>query len=490
MNAKIQATLEHVIIITIVAMVAIIVGFVVYMKTTSGTTIGKQTSLLSIGETPSNTIILALSNKLPLGITPIDLKTNDGLIPLISISNTPNYVDNYPEYVVEIKGTAIPIGAIVYSFDYNYDGKQYSIIPATNNTAIQFITGNVVPIGSSQPSSQPSSQSSSQPSSQPSSLVYITITNSQTSSTPAPFQQLIELPESDVPGIQYNGKIANFEFETSSGSVVPAWIESNQSGTLYIWVKLQNGIPASSNTILYVVTKQGQNLLSASGTTGIGEAPQLSPIYAEYDDGASVFNYYTNFAGTSLPSGWYSYGPNWNDYSVNDGLTVGSTSTFGGTNIGVAYASPVPSPMIVDALVTSDAISGGSPSAGLMEFDTLSYGNDGFENGYSFSGGGLFTSRTQIEAYDSGGNNAYVASGGGISIPGVISLLWQSTGNIICYANYNNVISSTNTENIMNPQYYFGVYDSGGAFQHQTTYQWIRTRAVPPNDVMPSVTIS
>ena len=61
------------------------------------------------------------------------------------------------------------------------------------------------------------------------------------------------------------------------------------------------------------------NLLSNSGTSGIGEAPQLSPTYAEYDDGASVFSFYDNFAGTSLNTSKWTYGSLTPD--VNDGLT-------------------------------------------------------------------------------------------------------------------------------------------------------------------------
>jgi len=45
--------------------------------------------------------------------------------------------------------------------------------------------------------------------------------------------------------------------------------------------------------------------LSSSGTTGIGEAPQLSPTYGEYDDGASVFSLYSNFYDTL--AGYYVY---------------------------------------------------------------------------------------------------------------------------------------------------------------------------------------
>ena len=49
-----------------------------------------------------------------------------------------------------------------------------------------------------------------------------------------------------------------------------------------------------------------ENLFSATGY--LGEAPQLSTTYAGYDNGKYVFNEYWNFAGTSLPSGWTTYG--------------------------------------------------------------------------------------------------------------------------------------------------------------------------------------
>ncbi|MGB9732884.1 MAG: hypothetical protein ACPLYE_03275, partial [Candidatus Micrarchaeales archaeon] len=48
--------------------------------------------------------------------------------------------------------------------------------------------------------------------------VPITITNSQSTATPAPFQQMIQFSESSYSNyIAYNGNIANFEFFTQSG---------------------------------------------------------------------------------------------------------------------------------------------------------------------------------------------------------------------------------------------------------------------------------
>ena len=106
-----------------------------------------------------------------------------------------------------------------------------------------------------------------------------------------------------------------------NGTIIPSWIESNSSGKLTTWVKTIS-IPASSHIQIYLgFASKTTNLLSSSGTSGIGEAPQLPSTYAKYDDGASVFNNYWNFAGTSLPSG-LTIGETGGTYSVNNGLTI------------------------------------------------------------------------------------------------------------------------------------------------------------------------
>jgi len=124
----------------------------------------------------------------------------------------------------------------------------------------------------------------------------VTLYNSQNVSTPGPFQQMIKLNESNYKGIIiYNGSFANFEFTYENGTVIPAWIESNNSGILLIWVKLISIQALSFLTIYLDIFSSNDNLLNSSGKIGIGEAPQLSPIYGEYDDGANVFNFYSNF---------------------------------------------------------------------------------------------------------------------------------------------------------------------------------------------------
>jgi len=132
--------------------------------------------------------------------------------------------------------------------------------------------------------------------------VAVNITNSQTTATPSPFQQMINITESSFSSyITYNNNFANFEYFYANGTIIPAWIESNSSGKLITWVKLTPSIAASGKLTIYLgFVSKSTNLLSSSGTSGIGEAPQLSSTYAEYDDGADVFSYYENFAGTSL----------------------------------------------------------------------------------------------------------------------------------------------------------------------------------------------
>jgi len=146
----------------------------------------------------------------------------------------------------------------------------------------------------------------------PPSIIYqapITIDNTQSTPTPNPFQQMIQLKESTYkPYISYTGSTANFEFSYANNTIIPAWIESNNSGVLTIWLKLYS-IPALSSITIYIdFASLTTNLLSSSGTAGIGEAPQLSPTYGEYDDGASVFSLYSNFYDSL--AGYHAYNLN------------------------------------------------------------------------------------------------------------------------------------------------------------------------------------
>jgi len=142
----------------------------------------------------------------------------------------------------------------------------------------------------------------------PAGIIYqvpVYINNTQSSATPGPFQQMVKIPIFQFSSYLFdNNTTANFEFYYANNTIIPAWIESVNGTTIVVWLKLYS-IPASTKITIYLgFASKTTNLLSSSGTTGIGEAPQLSPTYAQYDNGASVFNIYTNYAGTSVPSGF------------------------------------------------------------------------------------------------------------------------------------------------------------------------------------------
>ena len=52
-----------------------------------------------------------------------------------------------------------------------------------------------------------------------------------------------------------------------------------------------------------------------------GESPEQSTVYAQYDNGASVFEYYSNFAGPSVPTGW-AFQPNGGTITVSNGADI------------------------------------------------------------------------------------------------------------------------------------------------------------------------
>ncbi len=161
----------------------------------------------------------------------------------------------------------------------------------------------------------------------------VTITNSQSSATPSPFQQMVNFTSSD-PGwtsISTSNFGQNVEFFYYNGTVIPSWLQNYTSDNATWWLKIA-AIPAGSSETVYVgFAPTSTNLFN---TLNDGEAPQLScsnpsdtascSTYAEYDDGVNVFNNYWNFAGTSLPSGLGYRGT----YTIDNSLMIPSGGNF------------------------------------------------------------------------------------------------------------------------------------------------------------------
>lgn len=326
--------------------------------------------------------------------------------------------------------------------------------------------------------------------------VPITIDNTQSVATAAPFQQLI--PVDSAAYASYEARnLSNVEFLDSSGGVLDSWLESgntsSSSNTLY-WVKLPSGIPARSSVVIYLaIGSKSANLFNAATT---GEAPELSSVYAEYDNGADIFTTYQNFASSSdtLPSGWYStgqQGPCSYVYAENL-LSVQGENGCGvldaGSNIPVNSSVAVDIEMF-DLQTTcvgacdwqAPFVNSASPTSYEPQGDAVNWIDD---DDAPCNSGGPGYGDTQYATL------TLSSSPGGTSLgtsPTTFPITVITVTNSSVLANYSRVISGSG---ILDKSGYLAlaVHTTSGCGSGVWTY-WVRERALPPNGVMPAVTL-
>ncbi len=342
----------------------------------------------------------------------------------------------------------------------------------------------------------------------PSNILYyvpMVLSNYQNISTPAPFQQYIPINALNYTAyMTYNSNFANFEYFYSNAMIVPAWIENNVSNTVTTWVNIANGIPAFNSITIYLgFVSNTVNLLSGSGTTGIGEAPEISPSYAEYDDGASVFLNYWNFAGNTLPSGWTGGGKTSPYYTVNNGLTVDKTGVVDGSNFAATISGAYNTNNILEFFEPSQNFSkptggthGISSAWGYMYEQATSGVTGGFIynpsnaiyilNNYGIAGTDLRTELNNISTYSS---PAFTSAPANfiLSMHSTPTTAYLSIGtNPLYYNNSENFVSTTNVYNSNSAYIDIYTFDSNMSIG---PINYIRVRSTPPNDVMPSRTL-
>ncbi|HVP23830.1 MAG TPA: hypothetical protein VMS77_07960, partial [Conexivisphaerales archaeon] len=128
--------------------------------------------------------------------------------------------------------------------------------------------------------------------------------------------------------------LGNVRFYNDSGLTTPlvSWLEGYSGNTTAaastatnatFWVKFHYGVQTQPATIYMAFL----NVTSEFDGNYSGEAPQLSPTYAQYDNGRSVFTtFYDNFAGDSLNSTLWADSGGFN-YTVSDGFRSNGTAT-------------------------------------------------------------------------------------------------------------------------------------------------------------------
>ncbi|MEM3862307.1 MAG: hypothetical protein QW203_07500 [Thermoplasmatales archaeon] len=315
----------------------------------------------------------------------------------------------------------------------------------------------------------------------------ITLSNTTSTATPPNLQVRLNINFASLVS-NINADLGNIRFSSdqAGNNLLYAWLESAPQGTFTqgtnvssytssnVWVNLGNNIiPANGSLNIYM-----QVLSSGTEFDGVywGANPLWTSTYGQYDNGAKVFNNYWNFAGTSLPSGWTATA----DFtgSVNNGLTLTSSSDFSGVYIPLSLSNNV----IIDtggvetahqaftiSLSQASAVGGSSwPIANGYIFILDDSGTGGFYIGkLSSSSISFLASTTQTTTL----NQFYILSAewGG-------STLAQTL-------NYGGAISATDTTYSSLSYLNLTVWQ-GAAWK----ISWLRIRAYPPNGTDPVLT--
>jgi hypothetical protein len=231
-----------------------------------------------------------------------------------------------------------------------------------------------------------------------------------------------------------------------------------------------------------------------TGTTGYtGIAPELSPSYGQFDNGALVFStFYDNFAGTSLSALWTSFSSGSIAAAVNNGFTV-STGSSTGTNV-ITSAANYPAPIIAETYALGSAVTSSTRSymPGLTVTTASGEGANVADNtsttGYMTISNGRNGSGTYTTMQGTGGSSVtYPAS---ISTPAgptgynVWGLGYTASTNAF-YENYNALATSNATTPTGSLYLALGLGTYGNVTS-SVSYNWVRLRVYPPAGVLPT----
>ncbi len=419
---------------------------------------------------------------------------------------------NFSFYTLSGKRSTIntPYTVTVYTMDKNLLGKTTSLIAingsASGAVSISSATPQVIVVISL--SDYKIASSTCFPYKQmnlPQNIVVyapLVINNTQTIATSSRFQQMINLSLSNFSKYinetaQYFGQ--NVEFFYPNGSVVPSWMEYYNATKGYaIWWLRLGSIPEHSSETLYVgFASKNDNLFSIS--KGVGESPRLSSVYGEYDDGASIFNYYFN--GSSSTE-WEIHGTSGETPSAPAGSPFGPDAFYANSGSGdymntSLFGFSSTNNYIVEYYIYTTGLGD--------TFFTVSSSGTGVMSRLDSRGGGNYIGLAKTASWtswycpESGvtaladtwylQSEVITANGNGIS-----SYIGSGSNNINNLGTVVNANSTTytdgcggGTETFSENGNYIGLVGDGLGSSYITYWNGIITRAYPPNGVMPSV---
>jgi hypothetical protein len=205
-----------------------------------------------------------------------------------------------------------------------------------------------------------------------------------------------------------------------------------------------------------------------------GESPSMTGTYGQYDNGANVFTFYDNFAGTTLSAKWTKItSASGVTIAVSNGLTVTTTST---TAYGFVISSSLFSPEVAE-----DYTSNGNSILGVSTTQSL----NGFiapHDGYSMD---WYAGSDDLE-YEGSSFHPLTPIAEPTFPAGVWQVTWTGTGTGTQYfqdgaGKYNTYSYAGAT--IGNYAIYLG--QSNGIAQ-TNSFTWARMRVYPPSGSMPT----
>ena len=315
----------------------------------------------------------------------------------------------------------------------------------------------------------------------------LSVINSQALPVPVNFSLRLNISSAYFDNVMnLSGKYAfqNVEFfNSTNGDILPSWLESYTSKYALFWIYLKNGIPPSFtlNDIEIGIATNTTNLLN---NKKVGEAPTLSKVYGQYDDGADVFLYYDNFSGTTVKS-VYTKDTNGGNTVIKQNNKINITTGNVATGGGLILTTPFTPPVIFEA----DVIGIGLFPPGVPPVITGIMTQTGASDtalGYCFVFWYASVCSMKNTAGTSVGLNESITKG-------VEGLAWVSSSSQVFYNNYTNdfrhATQLTLPANVYMSIGQFYENSTANAGDSYTTYQWIRVRAYPPNGIAPTTEV-
>ncbi|MEM0201174.1 MAG: hypothetical protein QXD23_02100 [Candidatus Micrarchaeaceae archaeon] len=309
--------------------------------------------------------------------------------------------------------------------------------------------------------------------------ISVNVINSQSAATGTNFQQMIYFDPSSYSSYEASN-LGNIRFYYGNNELY-SWCESgctSTSSNAIFWINTNSlSIGADSYATVNMIFEP-----TSTNYDGVyaGEAPQLSSTYAQYDNGANVFDFYDNFEGTTINTALWSV-VSGGTAIVNNGLNGIQN---GGSPVSITSVNTYnPNNEVLDA------------NANVMGFAGGLFHAIGIYNGAS----GI----TESWIIDGSNPNYYYldnyngANGNSISFNPTYPTLSPTTNYV--FSNWESSTESYATVNygtaISNPNDFRQITSANiGLKQFSTSYalniQWIRLRKIPPNAIMPSFQFS